>query len=333
VDLVALQLAVAEGHRVTPARPGSGHAIEVRLYAEDPAAEYRPQSGVLTTFELPSAPGLRVDTGYESGSQLSTYYDAMLAKVVAYAPTRAHAARMLAGALSRARIHGLTTNRDQLVGILRSEDFLAGHVGTAFLESHPPTAHETAGDHAVAAALALAERDRATRPVQHGVPVAWRNVVSQPQRTEFDGELVVEWYGGRDGYVVEDVTVLAAGPEAVTLERDGVATTYTVAVRGDGVDVDSPGGHVLLRLVPRFTDPADAVAVGSLLAPMPGTVVAVVVEKGQEVEAGQPVLVLEAMKMQHTVTAPGAGTVTQLDVRPGVQVAAGEVLAVVEVTQ
>jgi len=157
--------------------------------------------------------------------------------------------------------------------------------------------------------------------------------VSQPQRTEFDGELVVEWYGGRDGYVVEDVTVLAAGPAAVTLERDGVATTYTVAVRGDGVDVDSPGGHVSLRLVPRFTDPADTVAAGSLLAPMPGTVVAVVVEKGQEVEAGQPVLVLEAMKMQHTVTAPGAGTVTQLDVRPGAQVAAGEVLAVVEVTQ
>jgi propionyl-CoA carboxylase alpha chain len=115
----------------------------------------------------------------------------------------------------------------------------------------------------------------------------------------------------------------------VTLERDGVATTYAVVIAGDRVYVDSPGGHAALRVVPRFADPADTVAVGSLLAPMPGTVVSVAVERGQAVVAGQPVLVLEAMKMQHTVTAPGAGTVSELDVRPGDQVASGEVLAVV----
>jgi propionyl-CoA carboxylase alpha chain len=116
----------------------------------------------------------------------------------------------------------------------------------------------------------------------------------------------------------------------VRLERDGVATSYDVAIHGDRVDVDSPDGHVALTVVPWFTDPADAVGSGSLLAPMPGTVVTVAVEKGHQVEAGQPVLVLEAMKMQHTVTAPTGGTVTELDVRPGDQVAAGEVLAVVE---
>jgi propionyl-CoA carboxylase alpha chain len=156
----------------------------------------------------------------------------------------------------------------------------------------------------VAAALALAERDRIARTVQQRIPVAWRNVVSQPQRTEFEGDVTVEWYGGRDG--------------------------YAVAVVGDRVDVDGPDGHVSLTRVPRFVDPADAVASGSLLAPMPGAVIRVEVEQGQQVEAGQPVLVLEAMKMQHTVTAPHAGTVTQIDVRPGAQVAAGEVLAVVE---
>jgi propionyl-CoA carboxylase alpha chain len=139
----------------------------------------------------------------------------------------------------------------------------------------------------------------------------------------------VEWWGGREGYVVEGLTVLTAAPGSVTLERDGVATTYGVRVTGDRVDVDAPGGHVALTLVPRFTDPADAVASGSLLAPMPGTVVAVHVDKGDTVEAGRAVLVLEAMKMQHTVTAPHAGTVTDLSVRPGDQVAAGEVLAVV----
>jgi propionyl-CoA carboxylase alpha chain len=159
--------------------------------------------------------------------------------------------------------------------------------------------------------------------------VAWRNVVSQPQRTEFEGDVTVEWYGGRDGYAVDGLIVTAASPHSVTLEADGVRATYAVAVVGDRVDVDGPDGHVSLTRVPRFVDPADAVASGSLLAPMPGAVIRVAVEQGQQVEAGQPVLVLEAMKMQHTVTAPHAGTVTQIHVQPGAQVAAGEVLAIV----
>ena len=117
----------------------------------------------------------------------------------------------------------------------------------------------------------------------------------------------------------------------MTLETDGVRTTYDVVTSGDGlaVDVDSAHGHVRLTRVPRFVDPADVVASGSLLAPMPGTVVKVLVEHHAEVAAGDPVLVLEAMKMQHTVSAPGAGTVTEINVQPGAQVAAGEVLAVV----
>jgi len=348
VDLVALQIAVAEGRPVPQAPPASGHAIEVRLYAEDPVADYAPQSGTLSTFELPAVPGLRVDAGYASGSVVSTFYDAMLAKVIVRADTRDQAARTLAGALARARIHGVTTNREQLVGVLRDPDFLAGAVSTAFLDEHPPVATAPTGDHEVAAALALAERDRARRPVQQAIPVAWRNVVSQPQVTRFTGSsasagtraparaddpVTVAWWGGRDGYAVDGLVVLGASATGVELERDGVTTTYAVTIDGDRVDVDAHTGHVALTLVPRFTDPADAVASGSLLAPMPGTVVTVAVEKGQQVQAGQAVLVLEAMKMQHTVSAPSAGTVTELDVRPGTQVAAGEVLAVVEEKQ
>ena len=124
--------------------------------------------------------------------------------------------------------------------------------------------------------------------------------------------------------------MVAASPTEVTLETDGVRATYRIAVNGADVDVDGPRGHTRLTRVPRFVDPAEQVASGSLLAPMPGTVVTVAVEAGQQVEAGQPVLVLEAMKMQHTVSAPYAGTVTEIDVKPGAQVAAGEVLAVVE---
>jgi propionyl-CoA carboxylase alpha chain len=348
VDLVALQIAVAEGHPVPPASPAFGHAIEARLYAEDSAADYQPQSGPLRRFEIPAGAGIRVDAGFESGSEVSTHYDAMLAKVIAHAPTREQAARTLAGVLARARIHGLTTNREQLISVLRDPDFLAGDVSTAFLDEHPPTRPDPVGDHAVAAALALAERDRAARTVQQGVPVAWRNVVSQPQLTRFigssastgtrasaqaDDPITVAWWGGRDGYAVDGVTVVSTGSTdggiQVTLERDGVATTYTVAISDDHVDVDAPSGHLALTVVPRLPDPSAAVASGSLLAPMPGIVVSVAVEAGQQVRPGQPVLVLEAMKMQHTVSAPGAGTVTRLDVRPGSQVAAGEVLAVV----
>jgi len=344
LDLVALQIAVAEGRPLPQARVAYGHAIEARLYAEDPTADYRPQSGTLTTFEIPVGPGVRVDAGYASGSEVSTFYDAMLAKVVVHAPTREQAARVLAATLARARIHGLVTNRDLLAGVLRDPDFLAGEVSTSYLDEHPPTPAEPNGDHAVAAALALAERDRARRTVQQGIPVAWRNVVSQPQVTSFirssaqrrataraeaDDPITVEWYGGRDGYAVDGLRVVAASPTSVILERDGVATSYDVRVAGERVDVDSPTGHVSLVALPRFTDPADSVASGSLLAPMPGTVSAVRVEKGDVVAAGQPVLVLEAMKMQHTIAAPHDGTVTEMSVQPGDQVAAGEVLAVV----
>jgi propionyl-CoA carboxylase alpha chain len=335
IDLVELQLAVAEGRRVPDDSVPSGHAVEVRLYAEDPARDYQPQSGLLRTFEVPVGDGVRVDTGFASGDTVSTHYDAMLAKVIAHAATREQAVRRLAGALRRARIHGLVTNRDQLLEVLADPRFLAGEVSTSFLDEPPaaPLGHAVTrlAHPEVAAAVAAAEAARAARTVQRGVPVAWRNVVSQPQRTELESGEVVEWYAGRDGYtVVDGPTVVAASPTRVVLEADGVRTAYDVTVSGLDVDVDWPGGHRALRRVPRFVDPADAVASGSLLAPMPGTVVRVAVEAGERVTAGQPVLVLEAMKMQHTVSAPADGVLTQVSVTTGSQVAAGEVLAVVE---
>ena len=356
VDLVELQLAVAEGRVISTSsiseersitEGGSiteersiteprGHAIEARLYAEDPGAGYQPQSGVLSRFEIPEGDGIRVDAGVETGSEVSTHYDAMLAKVVAHAPTREQAARQLASVLSRSRIHGVTTNRDLLVRVLRSERFLDGDLTTDFLTGSvllDDPASADAGAH-IAAAIAQAERCRLARTVQRSIPVAWRNVVSQRQSTMFTtsrGEdLRVEWLAGRDGYVADGVLVVSASPEVVVLDRDSVRTSYDVAVAGDFVYVDWPSGHVALTVIPKFTDPADQVASGSLLAPMPGTVVRVEVVAGQRVEAGQAVLVLEAMKMQHTVAAPHAGTVAGLPVVAGQQVTAGDVLAVVQ---
>jgi propionyl-CoA carboxylase alpha chain len=349
LDLVELQVRVAEGAALdVEVRAPRGHAIEVRLYAEDPAHGWQPQSGRLSTFELaavaaefgsPASYGIRLDAGVQSGSEVSTFYDAMLAKVIAWAPNRREAARMLSSALARARLHGVVTNRDLLVATLRDEAFLDGRVSTDFFEQRPvvPTAETLPPDEHLlfAAAVALAEQERAGRRVQAGIPVGWRNVVSQPHRTVLataDGEQhTVEWYGGRDGYTsaTGDVRVLDAAPTGVTLEVDGVSSRVAVAVDGDRVDVDSAHGHLALTRVPRFVDPADQVATGSLLAPMPGSVVSLAVETGQQVVAGEPVLVLEAMKMQHTVTAPHDGVVTEIGVSVGAQVGAGDVLAVV----
>jgi propionyl-CoA carboxylase alpha chain len=366
VDLVELQIAVAEGAPVVeegrqgpsrnhpggfetvaaqPPQPreGQGHAIEARLYAEDPATDYQPQSGTLTTFEIPAEDGIRVDAGYASGSEVSTHYDAMLAKVISHGPTRAEAARALARTLARARIHGVTTNRDQLVAVLRDEEFLSGRVHTGFLEGRTGEKLSDPGWALRAAVAAVVADEREQRGVQRGIPSGWRNVVSQPQETTFevdDEQQSVAWLGDRDGVVFpdSDVRVLAVEPGRVTLEIDGIRTSANVLIDSSSlpgareIHVDGPLGYVRLREVPRFVDPADAVASGSLLAPMPGTVISVAVEAGQSVGAGQTVLVLEAMKMQHTVTAPQAGVVTEIDVRPGAQVAAGEVLAVVEET-
>ncbi|MET3961706.1 propionyl-CoA carboxylase alpha chain [Marmoricola sp. OAE513] len=344
IDLVEAQIRVAEGGTVpnAPTHP-RGHAVEVRLYAEDPAADYQPQSGVLDTFEIDCEGefhqlltyGSRLDSGFVSGSEVSTHYDAMLAKVIVWGPTRAAAFRTLAGILERARIHGLVTNRDLLVRLLRDDDVLAGDVSTDFLGSFDlaGTTPDTTSA-AQAAAIALAERDRSARVVQQGIPVAWRNVVSQPQQTSLapttgGDDVVVTWYGGRDGYELTDGTaVLAAGTDEVVLEVGGVRVVHAVCIAGDSVHVDSGLGSASYKVVPRFVDPAEQVSAGSLLAPMPGTVIAVPVETGASVEAGQTLLVLEAMKMQHSISAPGDGVV-EIAVTVGQQVSAGDVLAVV----
>jgi propionyl-CoA carboxylase alpha chain len=356
LDLVELQIDVAEGRALDVVVPGPrGHAIEVRLYAEDPTNDYRPQSGTLTSIDFPDATvefevqhrhGVRVDSGFAAGSEVSTHYDAMLAKVIAWGPSREQATRRLVSVLRRARIHGLTTNRDQLLAILQDPRFVDGAMTTAMLDQ--PVAAPRGADRGAAtlAATAALVADLASRrTVQRGVPAGWRNVVSRPHVAWWDvghpEPLDIEWLGHRDGGVGFpsadfDVRSIRAvdGGWRVDFVWEGVGSHHLVTF-GPGltghrtVDVDGPLGAVSLREVPRFTDPADAVASGSLLAPMPGTVVKVAVADGQDVAAGDVVLVLEAMKMQHSVTAPSAGTVT-VNVTTGQQVASGEVLAVVE---
>ncbi|MFC5183745.1 acetyl/propionyl/methylcrotonyl-CoA carboxylase subunit alpha [Actinomadura harenae] len=352
LDLVRLQLEVAEGARLPEGPPvPRGHAIEVRLYAEDPALDWRPASGVLHSFEVPDVDawfavpaggGLRLDAGYESGGEVGVHYDPMLAKLIAYAPTRAAAARRLRGALSAARLHGVTTNRDLLVRVLGEKAFLAGDTHTGYLEEvglaalAEPLADERAVRlSALAAALADAAANRAGARVLGGLPSGWRNVPSQPQRKVFDGGIEVEYRLTRDGLLFEDglvgdgVALVEQVPGRVVLDVGGVRHAFAVHVAGGRVFVDSALGPVALTPEPRFADPSALVAPGSLLAPMPGTVVRVEVGEGADVADGQTLLILEAMKMEHRIAAPAAGTVTALNVTRGQQVEAGSVLAVI----
>ena len=264
----------------------------MRLYAEDPAADWQPQSGTLTRFEVPDVTeAVRVDAGFESGNEVSTHYDAMLAKVIAWAPTREAGRPPARRRPRRRRIHGVVTNRDLLVGDPADPEFLAGGSAPAFLAADFEARRRARGSttrRAVAAAIALAERSRRTRPsspASRSPGATWCRSRSARSSTATSSSS-----GGAAATATPSTasTVVAAGATAVTLEVDGVRTPYDVSVSGDAVDVDSPRGHVRLARVPRFVDPADAVASGSLLAPMPGTVVTVAVATGRRGGRGRP---------------------------------------------
>ncbi len=351
LDLVEQQIRVAEGNPLGDDVLGAridGHAIEVRLYAESVTraegggTDYLPATGTLHRFDVPG--DVRVDTGVEDGSVVSPHYDPMLAKVIAHGRTRAEAARTLARALAGAALHGVTTNRDLLVGILREREFLDGATDTGYLVRHDPVAlgSGTLADdgrrHAAAAALAGQAANRASARVLAGLPSGWRNVGGSSQHVAYtlrDSDVDVAYRFRRDGLDVRvndeplAAALVSATPSRVVLETDGVRRDYAVHRRDGWSFVDGPDGSVALAEVPRFADPNAVAHAGSLLAPMPGTVVRVLGEPGEQVAAGQPLVVLEAMKMEHTVAAPGDGLLGEVRVAAGDQVDTGQVLAVV----
>ncbi|WP_066364046.1 acetyl/propionyl/methylcrotonyl-CoA carboxylase subunit alpha [Herbidospora mongoliensis] len=356
VDLVRLQIEIAEGAAL-PGLPPSpvGHAIEVRLYAENPADGWNPQSGTMHRFEVPGVEaefgegGLRLDSGIVSGDEIGTFYDPMLAKVIAYAPTREAAARRLATALAFAKIHGPTTNRDLLVRVLRHPEFLQGMTDTGFLTRHGlPVEQEPDADarqlfaplagveavrlSALAAALAQAAKPRRTLG---DLPTGWRNVVSQPHKVQFAEAGEITYLHTRDGLKSSpEATFISASEDEVVLEISGVRRVFDVAFYDGAVYVDSSLGPVRLTPLARLPVPVVQTPPGSLPAPMPGTVLRVEVGVGDEVKPGQTVVVLEAMKMEHRITAPAEGVVAELTAVAGRQVDAGTTLAVIkEVTQ
>lgn len=352
LDLVDLQLRIAEGAVLSAEPPvPTGHAIEVRLYAEDPAHDWSPRTGPLHRFAVPSARAhfdtptddqwVRVDSGVEDGSHIGVHYDPMLAKVIARAPSRRRAAALLADALDRAVLHGPVNNRELLSAILREPDFLAGDIDTAYFETHPDVVTADRGpaalaESAAAAAVADAYLARAESGLLPSVPAGWRSVAGPAAVRRYrygDAQVAVPYRRTRTGWSLEELpesVVVAVSADRVELETEGVRRVFRISRYGSSRFVDSPRGSVHLEQVERFVDPSTTVASGSLLAPLPGAVVRIAVSVGDRVEAGTSILWLEAMKMEHVITAPEAGVVTELPVQQGSRVEVDAVLAVIE---
>ena len=350
LDLVKLQLIVAEGKQLPDAALAPsrhGHAIEVRLYAEDVNAGFLPAIGRVRRFSVPAIDGVRVDAGVAEGFEVGVHYDPMIAKVIAWGEDRDEARRRLARALEETRLFGVVSNRDLLVGILREEEFAQGRIDTGYLTRHDPvkladTAQRpgAARLHALAATLAAQAGRREKAGVQKSIPSGWRNVPNAPQRQtwrcngqEFEVLYALSEKPLRawvDGEELEGVRLHAAYPELVDVEFAGVRHRVEVFEAGGAVYVSSSLGTSTLVEVPRFPEPDSLGAHGSLVAPMPGTVVRVEVEAGAIIEAGAAVVVLEAMKMEHTVRAPHDGIIAEVRVKVGQSVDVGSVMAVME---
>ncbi|MFQ5523026.1 MAG: acetyl/propionyl/methylcrotonyl-CoA carboxylase subunit alpha [Acidimicrobiia bacterium] len=343
LDLVQLQIEVAAGRllELEDLRI-EGHAVEVRLYAEDPLNDYLPASGRFHRFRFPERDGLRVDSGIDDDSEVSVHYDPMIAKVIAHSTTRDSAISLLADALREARIHGSVTNRSLLVRVLEHPEFIAGDIDVGFLDRHPATELgapllDLRGERLAAVAAAIADQaaERAASPVLTTVPSGWRNLPTLPQHRAYRGEQGqhdISYTLRPGGFEVEGVgqlEVVDAEPASATLLVDGLEHRIEVARYGGERFVDSPQGPAHLVEVPRFPTTEMEEDEGSLHAPMPGKVVRVEVGEGDEVEEGDTLVILEAMKMEHTLRAPHSGAVTEVRCTPGDQVDANQVLVVV----
>ena len=350
IDLVRLQLIVAEGRPLAVTQDElvqRGHAIEARLYAEDPARGYMPAAGIIASLHPGAAEHVRWDAGVRTGSVISSHYDPMLAKVIAWGETREEAARSLQRALSQTHFHGPATNRDLLCAVLGHPEFLSGDLTTSFLDEHFGSAESRTfsptSDVLERAAVTAALSAEARRSAPTTLPSGWRNNRSADQIVTFDadGPLQVGYHRERDGSWSMGVgerrlRVLrhAAKGDTIDLTVDShrMAAIVSSSQERDGIhwEVTTPRGHARLIELPRFPDPAPPEVAGATRAPMHGQVVAVAVETGQRVTKGQLLCIVEAMKMEQQLLAPYDAMVASVEVAVGDRVETDQVLAVLE---
>jgi acetyl/propionyl-CoA carboxylase alpha subunit len=375
-DLVQWQLLVAQGREFTvdqDALAVHGHAIEVRLYAEDPARGFLPSAGRLEAFHSPTILGAVVDASYNSGDVIPRYYDPLLAKITTSGPDRESATRAMQQALAETTVAGVASNKGMLEAILASFPFYAGDTTTAFIDEHPgvltgPMTRDTPAA-ALVVAAAFHHLDTVQRPdhwlghlfagnlATDPVPPRFRNVAGTPgfvglqwgdgdrtqrvwllyealrdRRWRLAVEDGPEPFGGEPrplGDVRITRTDTADAPlaeEHLLVEIDGLVTRVATAAAPDGIRVSGVDGHHRFQIVEPAAESHEAGGDQGPVSPVPGTVATVEVQPGQQVRQGQTLVILEAMKMEHRVTAQVAGVVAEVLVQPGQSVEAHQVL-------
>jgi propionyl-CoA carboxylase alpha chain len=345
LDLVREQIRIARGEPLgySVAPPQQGWAIEVRLCAEDADRDFLPTTGTLLAVDIP--PTVRADIGVQTGSHIGIHYDSMIGKIIAHAATRREAAQILRRSLEQTWTPGVVTNRELLARILAHPAFLAGELDTHFLDTHAgmlgarPPGLDRVRVAAIAATLAGIASRRSSGEL---APPGWRNVRAFDQQVAYklgDADVQLAYRphpGAADAFSFsiggKTTEVSRFGLDGDTLwfvEHGGHRRQARVVLAGSHVHVLSEGQLFSFVEEPRFPDHAHEAVAGGLVAPMPGKVVKVLVQLGQAVAAGAALLVLEAMKMEHTVRAAEAGTVRELHVAVGDQVESDRLLAVV----
>ena len=343
-DLVREQIRVAEGETLSFTQEDlsiNGHAIEARLYAEDPAKGFLPSPGPVLAWTPSTVGKARFDSGVETGSEISTQFDPMIAKVIVHAATRREAAGRLARVLETTEIQGLRTNRDFLVATLRTEEFLAGDTTTDFIERVEPTRkREVPRQELVEAAIAVAMESQAQQrnsaKVLRSLPSGWRNSTMPMEQLSFrcgDSDIELAYRLHRDGrfrLLCDDqehiIDAYDCGTGTVDLDNNGRRLQFTVKANGNDWLIHSAAGDLVLEQQARFPDTSLDANTGGLTAPMPGSVLATEVAAGAAVAKGDLLLIMEAMKMEHRITAPRDGVIETIHVAVGDQVDNGQLL-------
>ena len=344
IDLVYEQIKIARGEELEFTQDDiswHGHSIEARLYAEDPGNNFLPEVGTLIAYDTEMAGDIRWDSGVEQGYKVGTDFDPMLSKVIAWAPNRIDAINKLARGLEKAHFGGVKTNRDFLISCLRNESFINGNTTTDFIEREKPNGEQVLSENQIfnasaAIALWIAMGNRASDEVTDFMPSNWTNGRMPHQRIKLmvlKNEIEIKYQLKRSGLfevMGTNCKIHAVDESGIDVEVGSHRFFAQVTRADDQILINMPFGDLDAVIVPRFIEPGNEVPEGGLVAPMPGKVIEVKVKKGDKVKAGDTLIIIEAMKMEHSIKATENGKVTKLMVSLNQQVDNGATLLVLD---
>ena len=347
IDLVKEQIKIAEGKKLSLKQDDirhSGHAIEARIYAENPNNNFLPEIGKLEKMHYPLNEGIRWDNGVESGDVVTPNYDPMLAKVIAHAETREQASKLLAKELKSTHIAGLITNKEFLVNCLENKSFLGGKTTSDFIERESKKIFLDIDKGLVdksmkAAVLWLQQINKLDNERLNFLPRNWTNGIMPKENISFtyqEEEYIFSYENISEDIVIHrkyferisesKAKLLDHNQVGIRVELDEIILSAQITKQNDLITVNLGKGDVCFKINPRFADPNEVSIEGGLVAPMPGKILKIMNKKGAKVKAGDTLIILEAMKMEHTIKASDQGIISDLFVKVGDQVENGSLL-------